>query len=324
MMRWLFHALSPSAGRARLSILIFHRVLPAPDDLAPGEMHAAQFRRVCGWLREWFNVLPLADAIARLGDRSLPARPLAITFDDGYADNLDIATPILRDHGLHATFFVATGFLDGGRMWNDTLVEAVRRTSRSALDLEAAGLEGVGRLPVETVVQRRAAIDRLIRACRYLPGTRRDEAVKAVAVAAGASLPNDLMMTSEQVKSMSAQGMAVGGHTVSHPILARLPEAEARREIVSGKLILENLVQAPVRLFAYPNGRPRDDFAIEHAKLVREAGFDAAVTTAWGVSGAGTDRFQLPRFTPWDASRAAFGLRLARNIGVGPAATHFV
>jgi len=323
-MRWLLHALSPPAARARLSILIFHRVLPAPDPLFPGEVDAAQFDAVCAWLRTWFNVLPLDQACRRLQDGTLPARAAAITFDDGYADNHDIAMPILRRHGLTATFFVATGFLDGGRMWNDTMFESVRRTQVGVVDLSDACVPGLGRLPVSTLAERRTAIADLLRAVRYLPGPERVAAVAAVARAAAVELPDDLMMTSEQVRSLHRQGMAIGGHTVNHPILCRLPLDEARHEIATGKLRLEQITQAPVTVFAYPNGRPKEDFSAEHAALAEELGFAAAVTTAWGAAGPRSNRFQLPRFTPWDRSRWAFGLRLARNLGLRAPAARFV
>ena len=122
-----FELLSPGQRNGRLSILIFHRVLAQVDPLFPEEVDAARFDVICGWLRRWFNVLPLDAAVRRLRDGSLPRRAAAITFDDGYADNHDIALPILKKHGLPSTFFIATGFLDGGCMWNDTVIEAIRR-----------------------------------------------------------------------------------------------------------------------------------------------------------------------------------------------------
>jgi peptidoglycan/xylan/chitin deacetylase (PgdA/CDA1 family) len=143
--------------------------------------------------------------------------------------------------------------------------------------------------------------------------------VAAVAKASGATLPDDLMMSSAQVRAMHAQGMDIGGHTVNHPILTRLPLAQARHEIEAGKQRLEALIGAPLRSFAYPNGRPGEDFADEHVQLARELGFECAVTTAWGVSDPTTDRHRLRRFTPWDRSRIGFGLRLARNVGTRPA-----
>src|SRR5438067_12205090 len=102
-----------TAGGA-LSILIFHRVTPAADPLLPDIPDAAAFERVVRLLVEHFNVIPLSEAAARLLRASLPPRALCITFDDGYADNHDVALPILARHGVTATFFIATGFLGGG------------------------------------------------------------------------------------------------------------------------------------------------------------------------------------------------------------------
>jgi peptidoglycan/xylan/chitin deacetylase (PgdA/CDA1 family) len=132
------------------------------------------------------------------------------------------------------------------------------------------------------------------------------------------------MMNRMKVRALHASGMALGGHTVNHPILARLAPAAAQREIEAGKRELEALVQAPVRTFAYPNGRPGDDFTAEHVRFAREAGFEAAVTTAWGVSGPQTDLFQLRRFTPWDLGKWRFGLRLWRNTFATPVAAALV
>src|SRR5688572_14817112 len=108
MWRWPLSIVSPGGVRGRLSILIFHRVLACPDPLFPEVPSAVDFEARMRWVRDWFNVLPLKQAIDRLYDRSIPARALAITFDDGYADNEEVAAPILKRLGLCATFFVAT------------------------------------------------------------------------------------------------------------------------------------------------------------------------------------------------------------------------
>ncbi|EGJ09805.1 polysaccharide deacetylase family protein [Rubrivivax benzoatilyticus] len=314
MIRAALGVVSPAGARARLSILIFHRVLPQPDPLFPEEMHAGRFDTLCGWLAGWFNVLPLDEAVRRLAEGTLPPRALAITFDDGYADNHDVALPILRRHGLNATFFVATGFLDGGIMWNDVLIEALRRTREDSLDAGAATGLALGRLSTVTTEQRRAAVDTLIGALKYLPQPQRARAVDSVARSAGVELPRDLMMTGAQVRALHAAGMRIGGHTVGHPILARLDSRAARAEIADGKAALEALVDAPVRLFAYPNGKPGEDFGDEHVAMARELGFEAAVTTGWGAAGAGADHHRLPRFTPWDRRRWRFGLRMLGNL----------
>lgn len=309
-----FSALSPAGPRGRLSILIFHRVLPAADPLFPGEITQPQFDAICTWLRQWFNVLPLDLAAARLQEGTLPSRALCITFDDGYADNHDVALPVLQRHGLCATFFVATGFLDGGRMWNDTLIECVRRAAGPTLDLAGTPAAGLGSLPLGSIAQRQVAIARAIGAAKYLPPPERDAWVDAFAARTGAALPDDLMMRSSQVRQLHQAGMQIGGHTVGHPILARLAVADITHEIAEGRRQLQDIVAEPVTLFAYPNGKPGEDYDDRAVQAVREQGFKVAVSTTWGTSDRRSDPLQLPRFTPWDRQRARFGLRLARML----------
>ena len=108
--------------------------------------------------------------------------------------------------------------------------------------------------------------------------------------------------------------MEIGGHTVCHPILTSIDNMAATAEIENGKLYLESITEKPVRIFAYPNGKPETDYHTAHVKMVKELGFDAAVSTAWGVAKQGCDLFQLPRFTPWDASITRFSLRMLGNL----------
>ncbi|GAB3248682.1 polysaccharide deacetylase family protein [Chitinimonas naiadis] len=309
--------LSPSAGKARLSILIFHRVLPEPDPIFPGEAHAHWFDTMLGWLKEWCNVLPLDEALVRLQAGTLPARATAITFDDGYADNRTVAMPILQRHGMTATFFIATGFLDGGRMWNDTVIESVRHCATPVLDLQGlqgSGGEGLGSHSLASMPERYQAINAIIGRIKYLPPGERQLLTEAIAGRAQVKPADDLMMTSEQVREMHRAGMQIGAHTVSHPILARLDADQARTEIAVSKQCLEGLLGERVGLFAYPNGKPGADYSPESVAIARELGFDAAVSTTPGAASQGTDLFQIPRFTPWDRTRLRFGLRMARNL----------
>lgn len=313
--RTLFNLASPAGPRAGLSILIFHRVLPEPDPLFPGEVDAARFDLLLSWLRDWFNVLPLAEAVARLQHGNLPVRAAAITFDDGYADNHDVALPILQRQDLSATFFIAVGFLDGGRMFNDTVIETVRRCGQPALDLTLLGL---GRHAVGSLAEKRQAIPVLLNQIKYLPFAQRRETVDALAAIAEVTLPDDLMMSRQQVKALHEAGMGIGAHTVHHPILARLEAKEAEQEIAGSREFLQALLSEPVSLFAYPNGKPENDYRREHVEIVRRLGFKAAVSTAWGVARGDSDVFQLPRFTPWERPRWRFGLGLLRNYGRTP------
>jgi peptidoglycan/xylan/chitin deacetylase (PgdA/CDA1 family) len=309
LVRWMGRIVS--RGSSRLSILIFHRVRPVRDELFPEEPDAARFESLLRRLRSSFQVLPLADAVADLQRGALPPNALAITFDDGYADNQQVAAPILKRLGLHATFFVATGFLDGGRMWNDTVIESLRGTRLERLDLSD---EGLGVHEIGSTAQRRVAIDRLLRAIKHLAPAERLARVQAIAARCPAALPADLMMSTIQLQALQASGMAIGGHTVNHPILCSVPDAEARQEIGYNKHRLEALLQSPVSVFAYPNGKPDVDFAARHAAMAAQAGYTAAVTTASGAARPGDDPMQLPRFTPWDRGEFCFALRLVANL----------
>ena len=321
-MKRLFDVFSPGGARGRLSILIFHRVLAAPDPVFPDEVDAVRFDAMLGWVKSWFQVLPLDEAVRRLQDRSLPRRAAVLSFDDGYADNHELALPLLLRHGLPCSFFIATDFLDGGRMWNDSLIEAVRRSPLPSLDLrDLRGHDGqpvrqMGCHPLTTDEERRAALGTLIPLCKYLPPEPRRALVEAIAARAEAVLPEDLMMSSAQLRALRAAGMQVGAHTASHPILASLSANEAADEIERGKARLEQILDERVTLFAYPNGKPQVDYLPERDPgLVRELGFEAAVSTAWGAARCGrSDPFQMPRFTPWDRGRRAYGLRLLRNL----------
>lgn len=311
MLRLPLSLMSPGGASGRLSILIFHRVLPLHDPLNPDEPDASEFEARLRWLRDWFHVLPLAQAIDSLEAGTIAPRALSITFDDGYADNEQLAAPILQRLGLSATFFVTTGYLNGGCMWNDQVIEALRACQGDVIDLRLIGLAP---LALHSFEDRRRAVVAILNHIKHLDPQHRQEATEAVvnAAAAGASPP--LMMTEAQVRNLRQLGMDVGAHTITHPILSRLQPAVARHEIADGKVQLEAILGEPVLLFAYPNGVPKQDYASEHVQMARQCGFRAAVSTAWGAASARTDRFQLPRFTPWDRQRWRFGLRLLANL----------
>ncbi len=323
MFKTVLKHLSPAGPRGRLSVLIFHRVLPQPDPIFPGEVDAATFDAICGWMQSWCNVLPLDLAARQLQDGTLPERAVAISFDDGYADNRTQAQPILARHGLPASFFIATDFLDGGRMWNDTVIESVRGCRAPQLDLrsiarpDGSGADGSGNLGLHSIASpadKRSAIGDLIGQIKYLPVAQRHALTLQIADCAEVAPPTDLMMTSQQVRELRQAGMQIGAHTRTHPILATLSADAARAEIAESRWCLEQLLGERVGLFAYPNGKPGTDYSPETVHIVRDLGFDAAVSTTWGASRSGTDVFQIPRFTPWDRSQFRFGARFAENL----------
>ncbi|MCC6710502.1 MAG: polysaccharide deacetylase family protein [Gammaproteobacteria bacterium] len=297
------------ALQRRLSIVLFHRVLSAPDALLPDEPDIVRFAEQISWLRDCFRILPLTDAAARLAAGTLPARALCITFDDGYRDNADNALPVLQDLGVPATFFVTTRYLAGGMMWNDRVVEAVRHwpEAHTHLDISMHGLQSPA-----LAMGRKAVMENVLLQMKYLDyGVR--ETLADELLARSAAPARRMMMNESEIRTLHAAGMEIGGHTVSHPILCKLPASEARREIADNKSTLEQIIGAPLTSFAYPNGKPQRDYGAEHVAMLRERGYRYALTTSAGAANRSTSLLQLPRFTPWDRDATRYLARMAAN-----------
>lgn len=289
-----------------LTILVYQRVLAAPDPLFPEWLDARRFEQHLRQLTRWFHVLPLAQAVQRLQQRALPARTACITFDDGYAESAEVALPLLQRHGASATFFVASAFLDGGCLWNDAVIELVRNAPGERLNLARSGF---GSYDIGCPVRRRAVIDMLLAALRVLPPDERLARVRAMA-----RKVTPTMLASDQLLALHRAGMEIGAHGATHTALSLLSNADARADIAACRRDLEDVIQAPVRLFAYPGGHPGHDFEARHANMLRAQGFEAAVGVAAGAARPGADPFALPRLTPGERGSRGFLLRLARNL----------
>ena len=182
---------------SRLPVLTFHRVLGEPDGLRYGEPDVQQFDRMMRLVSASFVVLQMRQAIELMKRDELPRRALVITFDDGYADNAELALPVLLRHGLVATFFVSTGFLNGGRMWNDSVIESIRGCTSERLDM---GFLGLGEVLLPNDDARRSAIAVLLNEIKYLKLKERDAAVEHLSLLCGSpQLPRNLMMNSEHL-----------------------------------------------------------------------------------------------------------------------------
>jgi peptidoglycan/xylan/chitin deacetylase (PgdA/CDA1 family) len=308
-LRTLGSLLAPGGARGSLLVLIYHRVLEQRDPLIDDEPDAATFAAEMDLIGSLCNVLPLQEAVDRLASGSLPPRAACITFDDGYANNRTVAAPILHARRMPATVFVATGFIGDDGMFNDTVIEAVR-CAGERLDLSDLGL---GEFVLSDLPARRKAIGTLLDQLKYGKPVERMARAQQIAERAGVARPRGLMMTEQQIRELDGFGCAIGAHTVTHPILKSVDADEAAREIAQSKETLEAITGRPVTLFAYPNGRPNQDYDSSHVGMVRGAGFKAAVSTAWGAAARGGDLFQIPRMLPWDKSRWKFAARLLRT-----------
>jgi peptidoglycan/xylan/chitin deacetylase (PgdA/CDA1 family) len=292
---------------------MYHRVLPEADEVSP-DITAAVFDAQMRGLREHFTPLPLGEAIEGLQRESLPSRAVCVTFDDGYRNNAEAALPILVRHGIPAAFFVTSGFLDGGIMWNDVVIESIRRTSLRTL---APGPWAAEALPLDSAEARRSCVRTLLANLKHAPPDVRKSNVHRLAEVAKVALPGDLMMRPEHVRALRAAGMEIGAHSVTHPILAKLAPDDAEREIVESGRQLAGILDEPVRLFAYPNGKPGVDYDARHVDMVRRAGYRCAVSTSAGIASGSCDPLQIPRVAPWGGTARGFSLRLLRTFVEG-------
>lgn len=302
-------------GAGRVCVLNYHRILSGPDPFLDSEPDAAAFDWQMQVLKQCFNVLPLHQAVEMLGTERMPPRAVAISFDDGYRSIHDLALPILIKYDLPATVFVTTGHMvDDGSMWNDMILEAMRRLPSTPLDLRSLGLEVY---PMSTAAQRKHNASLLTERCKYMTPPDRTRFTDHLQNLAGTSLRQDLMLTADMLRTLTRNRVEIGGHTVNHPILARLEDEVARREIAENKHHLEQLIGQPLRLFAYPNGKRPTDYDQRHVAMVAEAGYAAAFTTIGRAASATHSLFEIPRRRPWDTTPLLFAVRLLRWLAAG-------
>jgi peptidoglycan/xylan/chitin deacetylase (PgdA/CDA1 family) len=301
---------SRNANNALLTVLTFHRALPQPDLMLSGEPDREMLSAWVTKWAQWYQFLPLSDAIYRLRNGTLSSRSACVTFDDGYADNLDVAAPVFSKLGIPATFFVATKFSDGGMMFNDRVICAVREAAGEELDATSLAL---GVWPISSDKGKLAAINGILRKVKYLPYEERERVTNALPILTGAKLDPHPMMTREQVKTLASKGFEIGAHTISHPILREIPDDQARFEITEGRRQLQELTGQKVEMFAYPNGRPGEDYDLRHVQMVKDAGFIGAVSTIPGAASKDDDLYQIPRFTPWHGASWKSGVQFLRN-----------
>ncbi|HJT97496.1 MAG TPA: polysaccharide deacetylase family protein [Rhodanobacteraceae bacterium] len=218
-----------------------------------------------------------------------------VTFDDGYRDNYELAFRALRRHGVPATFFIATGFVDNPRLpWWDEISAIVGSTSLDVLRLEPWFPEP---LPIGEPAARHAARRALLAAYKRLPGTDAAAMLDRLRETAGVDargLADTLWMTWDMLREMAGNGMTIGGHTVNHVILSRVPEEEQWQEISGCARRLEAELGTSMRYFAYPVGK-RTSFDAATVACLERIGVRYAFTYYGGFAGADANPYDMPR-----------------------------
>ncbi|WP_207060987.1 glycosyltransferase [Motiliproteus sp. SC1-56] len=310
LVRALATHLSPGGEKGTLSILIYHRIHRETSEQGFDYFPESSLDWQMYLVSKIFNPVPLRQAIEQLQSGTLPPRALAVTFDDGYADNLTLAMPLLRKYGIEATCFIAGVGVQEGRLWNDKLIEAISRSPLESLDL---GPLKLGVFSLKTAGERRRAIAGLLETLKPMHPEEQRRTLDRILEAAGVQIKERLILSEDQIRELHNQGMDIGCHSMNHPMLTKVDLEYARRDINIAKDELERIISAPVDLFAYPYGKPCEHFQPSHEKLVEEIGFSAALSTAWGANSCHTNRYALKRFTPWDDNPVKFLARLLWN-----------
>jgi peptidoglycan/xylan/chitin deacetylase (PgdA/CDA1 family) len=310
----LIHNLLSFAGkvlaRNKLSILIYHQVFAEKDAMRPSEPDLETFTWQMQLINKHFTPLSISTALKHLENGTLPPNAICVTFDDGYVNNLEVAAPLLKRLSIPATVYVATGFSYGENMWNDRLLDLVSNQELTELDLSLINETN------RVLTHQQSRIDAahfLINKIKYLPFKERKDLIDQLYKTHNIEENSARMMTPDQIKKLPEYGIEIGAHTVDHPILKVNDEAVQFLQMKTSKDALEEWLGRPVKGFAYPNGKYQTDYDENTRDLAKQAGFDYAVSTNWGVSDKQTDKWQLNRFTPWDTNSLKFHLRLIRN-----------
>ncbi len=283
------------AAPRRLTVLSYHRVddasKPGFDTFKPNvSATPSAFRQQMEYVKRHYNVIRCEDLASWLqGQCDLPPRAALITFDDGYGDNFTYAYTVLQDLGLSATIFLCTGHIgtDVPFYW-DLAAYCFAHAQMNGAELPLMGLaewkdaasrdrlekQWVERAKRRSEGERNAALEELAR-------------VLDVHIPTGAF--NELYLNWDQVRELSNNGIEMGAHTVSHPILAAISLDRARNEVAASKERIEAEIGKPVTSFAYPNGG-QEDLSPGVIDMLRGTGLELAFTLMPGPTGYSTVR----------------------------------
>jgi peptidoglycan/xylan/chitin deacetylase (PgdA/CDA1 family) len=317
--------------RPRAVVLVYHRVVTGGVDpwqlTVDPEIFAGQMQTLA---RDW-SPISLAELVEGFQMRRLPERAVAVTFDDGYADNLEVAAPVLLEHSIPATLFVATDLIDsGGALWWDELASMLLEPARLPSTLTLSDGDGdQWRIPPVGDEETRPASTRppwnaepgtrlhafyeVWLALRALDAPTRETALDEIAD--WADMPRasgGVLLTWEQLREFAAlPGFELGAHTLTHPLLPSCSREDARAEIAGSAARLRGGAGVEVDQFAYPFGAWSQSLAL----LLEDLGFSAAYTTDGGAISWRSSPHALPRVPAQTQAPDDFARMLTKLLG---------
>jgi peptidoglycan/xylan/chitin deacetylase (PgdA/CDA1 family) len=318
---------------AKALILMYHRVAELGSDPWGLAVTLAHFAEQLEVIKTWGQPLRLKDLAQAQQQENIPHRAIVLTFDDGYADNLYNAKPLLERHQIPATVFITTGYLGRNReFWWDELDQLLLQPGplperlsltikdrsyewelNQAADYGEADWQAAHRWRAyEAPTGSRHALYYAV--WQLLLPLAEDERGKILAdIAAWAGLTPSArsthrLLVPDEIHKLAEGGLVeIGAHTVTHPFLSAHSIAVQRDEIQQSKVYLENLLSRPVSGFAYPHG----DYTTDTLALMREIGLAYACTVEAQHIWQRTDSLQLPRFGVEDWNGDEFAQRLS-------------
>lgn len=291
-------------------VLCYHRVATRHSDMNSVVVSPDNFRVHMDYLKRNFRIVRFEEKWEHLDK---PA--VAVTFDDGYADNLTEALPILEEMGIPATFFISSENIDTrNEFWWDALERMVSGADCCPARFSLRDSHH-GRTWLTLTAEERMVMFRDLHRI-FMVGTQaqRTEWLRQLDTWTGGNCPQadiNRLLTGDELRQLSNHaGVTIGAHSVTHPRLSALSEDEQRHEIVESGRQLANIIGREVQVFAYPFGKI-SDFNMTSARICREAGYLKAAAAFPGEAHRWNDPFQIPRHFVynWDSGRFAYQLK---------------
>ncbi|MBC8231140.1 polysaccharide deacetylase family protein [bacterium] len=256
------------------------------------------FEKQVKYLSKRYNVISLDEVVDCIKTpRPFPKNSIVFTFDDGYADNYN-AYKILKKYGATGTFYLTSACIDNeSPLWLFEVHYLVNNTKENKLELSVNGEKVIFDLREQQ--HKPQIINEIITLVKSNNLQTREEIRSQLRIKLGVNGLKDaskkVMLTWEQVKEMAANGMTIGGHTLTHANLPNADFEDAMHEIKDCKTMLEKNLDIPIKHFSYPNGGNYEYFNDAIKKAVKETSFVSSTTSKNDFAGLDSDLYELSR-----------------------------
>ena len=280
-------------------VLLYHRVADDPLDAQLLSVSPKNFEAHLKQLADNYNVLPLHTLLDDIRNGVINPKTVAITFDDGYLDNLTNAVPLLKKYGLHATIFITSGLVGSQEeFWWDALERIFLTCEPLPEFLNVDGFEGDSKWDMCSPKGRLKAYEAFCSLLRTLPVSGINKTIDSFFKWSGlkkqARLTHRIVNETDLMALSSSPLIEIGAHGVNHVVLGLMKAEEQTYEIRKSKRSLERITEQPVRLFSYPYGNI-SDFNEITKKILHKEGFDAGIANVQGRIEQPVDLYAIPR-----------------------------